>query len=120
MKRGATKNLRVAGILLVLFFLFSAFALLPQPVRAVNTVTATVTVGSKPTGVAVAPNGGYAYVTNAGGTTVSVIGTATTASPTPKVPEFSDVALVSVAVAIAVVTLCAIAFTARTRKRLRD
>jgi len=87
---------------------------------ASNTVTATVTVGSKPTGVAVAPNGGYAYVTNAGGTTVSVIGTATTASPTPKVPEFSDVVLVSVAVAIAVVTLCAIAFTARTRKRLRD
>ena len=63
--------------------------------------------------------GNYVFVTNAGSDTVSVISTVTTASPTPKVPEFSNVALVSVSVAIAVVTLCAIALTARTRKRLQ-
>ena len=85
-----------------------------------NNVAATVTVGSKPTGVAVTPNGQYAYVTNSGGGTVSVISTVTTASPTPTVPEFSNVALVSVALAIAVVTLCAIGLTARTRKRLHE
>jgi len=76
-KQGATKTLRVVGILLVLFFLFCAFALLTQPVRAINSVTATVTVGSGPEGVAITPNGEYAYVTNEGGTTLSVINTAT-------------------------------------------
>ena len=44
---------------------------------ATNTVTATVTVGSNPWGVAVTPNGAYAYVTNEGSDTVSVISTAT-------------------------------------------
>jgi YVTN family beta-propeller protein len=48
---------------------------------ATNTVTATVTVGNAPYGVAVTPDGSYVYVTNAGflgsGTTVSVINTAT-------------------------------------------
>ena len=44
--------------------------------------------------------------------------TSATASSTPKVSEFSNVALVSVAVAV--VTLCTIALTARTRKRLRE
>ena len=34
---------------------------------ATNTVTATVTVGSHPYGVAVTPNGLYVYVTNAAG-----------------------------------------------------
>ena len=87
---------------------------------ASNTVSATVNVGSTPVGVAVTPNGDFAYITNAGGNTVSVISMVTTASLTPKVPEFSNVALVSVAVAIAVVTLCAIALTVRTRKRLRE
>ena len=37
----------------------------------------TVTVGSGPYGVAVTPNGAYAYVTNEGGDTVSVISTTT-------------------------------------------
>ena len=79
MKRSATKILR-AGFILIVVFLFCAFALLPQPVRA-QTVTATVPVGSGPEDVAVTPNGAYAYVTNygtfGGGTTVSVINTAT-------------------------------------------
>jgi YVTN family beta-propeller protein len=44
---------------------------------ATNTVTATVTVGSDPSGVAVTSNGEYAYVTNALGDSVSVISTAT-------------------------------------------
>ena len=78
MKQGATKTLRVGCILLVTLFLFSAFALLPQPVHA-QTVTATVTVGGAPVGVAITPNGEYAYVTNNGihSDTVSVINTTT-------------------------------------------
>ena len=75
MKHGATKALRVGCILLAIF-LFGAFALLPQPVRA-QAVTATITVGTGPTNVAVAPNGEYAYVTNQGSDTVSVVSTAT-------------------------------------------
>ncbi|MGD0646122.1 MAG: hypothetical protein ABSA75_14555 [Candidatus Bathyarchaeia archaeon] len=81
MKWGTTKTLRVVGILLVIFFVFCAFALLPQPVQAQNTVTATVTVGSIPEGVAITPNGTYAYVTNAFSGTVSVINTTTTHTP---------------------------------------
>ncbi|MGD0406565.1 MAG: YncE family protein, partial [Candidatus Bathyarchaeia archaeon] len=82
MKHGTTKTLRVGCVLLLIFFLFCAFALLPQPVRATNTVTATVPVGSEPIGVAVTPDGAYAYVTNYGGGyygsgSVSVISTAT-------------------------------------------
>ena len=38
-----------------------------------NTVTATVTVGTDPYGVAITPDGNYAYVTNYGSDTVSVI-----------------------------------------------
>ena len=76
MKRTAIKNLKVVGILLVLFFSFCSLTLLSQPVRA-NTVTTTITVGSNPEGIAITPNGNYAYVTNEGGTTVSVINTAT-------------------------------------------
>ena len=44
---------------------------------ATNTVTATVTVGTNPLGVAVSPDGTRAYVTNFGANTVSVINTAT-------------------------------------------
>ena len=44
---------------------------------ATNTVTATITVVNEPYGVAVTPNGAYAYVTNEAATTVSVISTAT-------------------------------------------
>ena len=87
MKQETIKTLKVVSLLLVLFS-FCAFAVLPQPVRATNTVAATVTVGSGPEGVAITPNGNYAYVTNSGGTTVSVINTASTASPSPTVPEF--------------------------------
>ena len=43
----------------------------------------------------------------------------TASSPSPTVPEFSNAALISFAVAMIVVTLCAIALTARTRKQLR-
>ena len=75
MKRETTKTLRVGCVLLVIL-LFCAFALLPQPVRA-QTVMATITVGSKPWGVAITRNGAYAYVTNYGDNTVSVISTST-------------------------------------------
>ena len=44
---------------------------------ATNTVVATVTVGGGPFGVAITPDGVFAYVANFGSGTVSVIGTAT-------------------------------------------
>jgi YVTN family beta-propeller protein len=44
---------------------------------ATNTVASTVTVGSVPIAVAIAPNGNLAYVTNFGSSNVSVIDTAT-------------------------------------------
>ena len=47
-----------------------------QPVRA-QTVTATIPVGNAPEGVAVTPNGAYAYVSNWNNSSVSVISTAT-------------------------------------------
>ena len=65
------------------------FRIITSASPTINTVTATVTIGSKPAGVAITPNSEYAYVTNAGGTTVSVISTDSNASPSPKVPEFS-------------------------------
>jgi len=43
---------------------------------AKNTVTATVTVGNAPLGVAVTPDGGKVFVVNQGDATVSVIATA--------------------------------------------
>jgi YVTN family beta-propeller protein len=42
-----------------------------------NSVTATLTVGSGPRGVAITPDGSTAYVANGGGETVSVIDTGT-------------------------------------------
>ena len=81
MKRGITKTLRVGCILLVIF-LFCTFALLPQPVRAMNTSMA-ITNGRDPYCVAITPNGAYAYVTNEGSASVSIISTATnTVTPT--------------------------------------
>ena len=79
MKHGITKTLRVGCILLAIFFLFGAFTLLPQPVQAANTntVTATIPVGNEPGGVAVTPNGEYAYVANYQTNTASVINTTT-------------------------------------------
>ncbi|HKM59463.1 MAG TPA: hypothetical protein VJY36_01175 [Candidatus Bathyarchaeia archaeon] len=44
--------------------------------------------------------------------------TSTGSTPTPKVPEFSNAALISVAAAIVAVTLCTVALTMRTRKAL--
>jgi DNA-binding beta-propeller fold protein YncE len=38
-----------------------------------NSIVATVNVGNGPTSVAVAPNGDYLYVVNAGDETVSVV-----------------------------------------------
>ena len=78
MRSGTTKTLRVGCVLLVLFFLFCALALLPQPVRADSVVATTyLPLGSYPVSVAVSPNGAYAYVTNEGSNSVSVINTAT-------------------------------------------
>ncbi|MGD0994398.1 MAG: hypothetical protein ABR909_02610 [Candidatus Bathyarchaeia archaeon] len=97
MKRGTTKTVRVGYILLVIFFLFYAFALLPQPVRAVA-VTATVPVGSFPWGVAVTPNGAYAYVTNGGINTMSVVDTlaAPTVSASPTTVDQTQTSTLSV------------------------
>jgi YVTN family beta-propeller protein len=44
---------------------------------ASNTVTATIPVGTLPTGIAFSPDGAIAYVTNEGDGTISVISTAT-------------------------------------------
>jgi YVTN family beta-propeller protein len=63
---------------------------------AAPTVTATIPVGSEPFGVAIPPNGAYAYVTNDGGTTVSVISTATN-TVTATIPVGSEPAGVAVA-----------------------
>ena len=41
-----------------------------------NTVVKTIPVGEAPNGVAITPNGNFAYVTNQGSNTVSVIATA--------------------------------------------
>jgi YVTN family beta-propeller protein len=55
--------------------------LLPATVSVIdtttNTMVATVRVGPLPTGVAITPDGAFAYVANADGNTVSVIDTAT-------------------------------------------
>ena len=64
MAKGITKTLRVGCVLLLISFLICAFVLLPQPVQAINTVTATVTGLNGPTGMAVTPNGAYVYVAN--------------------------------------------------------
>jgi len=45
--------------------------------RPTNTVTATIGVGKTPAGVAITPDGRFAYVTNSGDGTVSVISTGT-------------------------------------------
>ena len=64
MKHGTTKTLRVGCILLAIFFLFCAFALLPQPVQAANDGDGDSNRWKRSCGVAVTPNGAYAYVTN--------------------------------------------------------
>ena len=73
MKRRNNKDFESCGHssrpFLILFFRIIAFSQSELQIH----VTATVTVGSNPEGVAVTPNGNYAYVTNEGGTTVSVI-----------------------------------------------
>jgi YVTN family beta-propeller protein len=73
--RGIIKTLRVGGILIVIFVLLSAFALLPQPLRAVS--IQTITGLSGPYDFAFTPNGAYVYVANQGSDSVSVISTAT-------------------------------------------
>jgi YVTN family beta-propeller protein len=83
---------------------------------ATNTVTATVTVGSYPWGVAITPNGEYAYATNYGSDTVSVISTATTASPSPTIPEFPAQLLI-VALAVFVSIVLSAVIVAKKRKR---
>jgi YVTN family beta-propeller protein len=73
--------LGVGCVFLVVFSLFSAFALLPQLVQAANppVVTTTITGLTNPISMAITPNGAYAYVLNyvSGSGKVSVISTAT-------------------------------------------
>ncbi len=65
MKHGTTKTLKVSCLFLIFFFLFSAIALLPQPVKA-GVQAITITQGY-PDGVAVSPDGKYVYVAVGGG-----------------------------------------------------
>ncbi len=98
-----------------------------------NTVTATLNVGTNPAGIAYDSGTGQIFVTNSndpGTVTYTSVssGTPSTASPTssasssptasstPKVPEFSSAALVSVAAAMVVVTLCAVAISRKKSK----
>ena len=54
-----------------------------------QTVTATIPVGTAPRGVAITPNGAYAYVANEEGNTVSVINTITN-TVTATIPGFNS------------------------------
>jgi DNA-binding beta-propeller fold protein YncE len=90
-----------------------------------NTVTATLDVGTNPSGIAYDSGTGEIYVTNSndpGTVTVTQVssGIPSTATPvstsTPKVPEFSSAALVSVASAMVVVALCAVEVTRKKSK----
>ena len=58
--------------------------------------------------MAVTPNGAYAYVTNFGSNSVSVISAATTASPSPTVPEFPAQLLVIALVVFMITGLSAV------------
>jgi YVTN family beta-propeller protein len=71
--RGTTKTLSVGCIILSIFL--CGLALFPQIVQAANTATATITVGGIPFGVAITPDGKYAYVPSTAH--LSVISTAT-------------------------------------------
>jgi YVTN family beta-propeller protein len=81
-----------------------------------NQVVSTVTVGNGPFGVAYDPSKSEVFVTNAADSTVSVISdssststpTATASSTPTTTPEFGSAALVSVAAAMAIVTLSAV------------
>ncbi len=64
MKHGTTKTLKVSCIFLV-FFLFSAIAFLPQPVRAAGPTL--INTGGDARGCAASPDGKYVYVANNGG-----------------------------------------------------
>ena len=76
MEGDAPKILRVSFLVLLIFFLFNAVALLPQSVQA-QMVTATIPVGNRPYDVAVAPNSAYVYIANDISHTISVVSTAT-------------------------------------------
>ena len=58
--------------------------------------------------MAVTPNGAYAYVTNFGSNSVSVISTATTASPSPTIPEFPAQLLIITLVVFMITGLSAV------------
>jgi hypothetical protein len=93
---------------------------------ATNTVDQTVTVGSSPYGIAITPNGEYAYVTNLVSVatqspvadwvgSVSVISTATNTAPTasssPAVPEFPTQSL-TVALLVGIIIVFSIVIIA--------
>jgi YVTN family beta-propeller protein len=63
---------------------------------ATNTIRTTIPVGTAPWGVAITPDGAFAFVTNAGSSTVSVIATATN-TVTASVPVGSVPAGVAIA-----------------------
>ena len=72
---------KVGRNLFVAYLIFGicvpALAVIPLMNAQADTVTATITVGSNPQGVAINPAGTYAYVTNAGSNSVSKINLAT-------------------------------------------
>ena len=69
----------VVALVLIVFVGVTALAQTTPAWAAQYDVTATITVGSKPRGVAVSPDGTTAYVANFWSHTVSVIDTATNA-----------------------------------------
>ncbi len=82
---------------------------------ATNTVTTTVTVGTEPFGAVVTPNGEYAYVTNSGTNSVSVISAATKSAPSFSIVDLS----ILVIVIIIVLFLIILAWNRRRKKKIQ-
>jgi hypothetical protein len=112
------------GLLFIMIFALSA----ANAVHAVG-VTATITVGASPQGVAYDSGKGEIFVANSVSNTVSVISDASSisASPSPtasqspsptsgRIPEFSSAALFSI-IAMIAVTTCIVALAAKKSRR---
>jgi DNA-binding beta-propeller fold protein YncE len=85
-----------------------------------NTVVNTVTVGNGPFGIAYDSGKDEIFVTNAADSMVSVLSdrSASTASLSPTVPEFSSAILASVAAAILVVTFAVVVVRRNKAKKI--